>query len=102
MQNVFSLFCVIRSSGLMNGYMAELDLRADEITKHKLVLEGLYMSETTDEQVLHSPELKQQYDQAVQMADKFFQALCNTLKTVKLAVEPWLSLYHVWLCANFS
>ncbi len=86
---------------MKTGYEAELGARQSEIETAKVVLESLYMTKDTDAQIDGDEGLQQKYNSAIGSANLACNALGDTVKTVRLAVETCINLYVISLRLDF-
>ena len=76
-----------RSESMKNGYLGELDARKTELNGMKAILEELYMSSTSEEDIVKDDTCATKYKDAIQAVDANATSYTSTLKTVKLAIE---------------
>ena len=72
---------------MKNGYLGELRAREKEIQESKVGLENFYMMEKEDE----FQQKKEEIENKTNKVDELMVSYGSTVKSVKLAVEPYLN-----------
>ena len=74
---------------MIKGYGSELQARQTEMDIMKLDFEQFYMRPEDDATIENSPEIKAIFETASSKLEGYMQSLAGTIRSVKLAVDPW-------------